>query len=129
MKKIAVYGSLKKGFYNYRESMGEPIAHSTVFGAMFLAYSYPHLYSVDDSEDEHIREHPVEIYEVDDESYRGIHGMEIGAGYKAVEMEFEAEGGGMHTATIFFYNGKSANARYQFIEGYNAETVPHALRN
>lgn len=126
MKKIAVYGSLKKGAYNYRESMGEPIGHSTVRGSMFLASSYPVLYPPERSNPELVRIHAIELYEISDESYQSIHSMEIGAGYEAVEMGFTDEDGKGHVAVIFFMRGDGSKATRPFLEEYSANTVPHA---
>ena len=122
MKKIAVYGSLKKGFYNYRENMGEPIAHGTVRGSMYLASSYPHLYREEVSEPEHVREHAVEVYEVADDTYAGIEGMELGAGYQVTPIDI-----GGHEC-IIFYTRDDHNYKRNWIEEYSEKTVPFAMR-
>lgn len=121
MQKIAVYGSLKKGFYNYRSDMGEPIAHGTVQGEMHLAYSYPHLYSLEDSDPELTREHPVEVYEIDDNYYQMILGMELGAGYRPHEIEI-VDNGVAHNA-IIFYTRPDVGRRDNWIEGYTKEVL------
>ena len=121
MQKIAVYGSLKKGFYNYRDDMGEPIAHGTVRGEMHLAYSYPHLYSLEDSDPELVRDHPVEVYAIGDEYYRMILGMELGAGYTPHEIEI-VDNGVAHKA-IIFYTRPDVGRRDNFIEGYTRELL------
>ena len=112
MKKIAVYGSLKKGFYNYFEDMGEPIARGKIKGAMFLCGSYPHLYRPEVSEDEQITEHDVEIYNIADIDYQGIEGMEIGAGYQKVAMEIEGH------EVIVFYSRDDYHYKKDWIEAY-----------
>lgn len=127
MKKIAVYGSLKKGFYNYREQMGEPIGYSRIDGAMYLCYSYPHLYRPEHSEADTVREHSVEIYEVSNEVYDGIYSMEIGAGYDAVEMTLQSNTDGSIHDVVVFYTSKETDYKRNWIESYTKETVPFAL--
>lgn len=79
MKRLAVYGSLKKGRYNHSilESC-KFIEETTVKGTLYRISSYPALIERGDSE------YVAEVYEVTDDVYKDIHQMEIGAGYKEV---------------------------------------------
>ena len=82
MIKIGVYGSLKKGHYNNVMLKGkEPLEVKKIKGTMYRVSSYPVLMEYGD------KEYDLEIYEVDKETYLRIFHMEIGAGYRAVEME------------------------------------------
>ena len=88
MKRIAVYGSLRKGEYNYRASQGEPTLRGRVIG--FNLYSlgaFPCIIAGDPCDSVE-----VEVYEFDPESslFKGIEGMEIGAGYRREEVDFVA---------------------------------------
>ncbi len=81
MKKIAVYGSLKRGRYNH--SLLEDskfIGETTVKGTLYSMGSYPALCDGD-------TEYLAEVYEVDEGTYHSIRGMELGAGYKEVICE------------------------------------------
>lgn len=121
MHKIAVYGSLKKGFYNHaRFGMGEPLDTGEIRGAMFLMSSYPHLYreGVKDSDKE--RSHDVEIYEIEDSVYNNISGMELASGYQEVEMEVSGH------EVVVFYSQDNLGYENNWIEAYDAETVPIA---
>lgn len=81
MKTIAVYGSLKKGRYNHSFlSEMKMIGTTTVKGTLYRVSSYPAL--VDEGENEY----DAEVYEVDEYIYERIKRMEIGAGYKEVEV-------------------------------------------
>lgn len=96
-RKIAVYGSLKKGFWNHdRFSLGEPIATSKIRGSMFDC-GYPHLYREGICPRRQEREHVVEIYEVDDDKYGVIRSMELGAGYQEVLMNLDG-----HEVVVFY---------------------------
>jgi gamma-glutamylcyclotransferase (GGCT)/AIG2-like uncharacterized protein YtfP len=121
MKKIAVYGSLKKGFYNYRKDMGEPIAHGTVRGAMFLPYSYPHLFREAVSDPEHVKEYDAEVYEIEESLFNSLNSMEIGAGYQPIECEVAG-----HNVVVWFMSD-SATRRGAWIPEYSKNTVPFAM--
>ena len=126
MKLIATFGSLKKGFYNYeRFEMGEPLARSTVKGAMYLLYSYPHLYREEVSEPKHVREHEVEIYEVSDELYSQLAAMELGAGYQEVETTLRGDDGNDYEV-IIFYSEDDLGYKESFLEEYTQATAPQA---
>lgn len=115
--KIAVYGSLKKGFYNYRDSMGEPIAHGTIKGAMYLCGGYPHLYRPEVSQEDLVREHPVEVYEIDESVYNPIERMELGAGYQVYPTKI-----GEHDVVVF-YSRDNHTYKANWIEGYTHEVL------
>lgn len=127
MKKVAVFGSLKEGAYNHaRFGMGKPLTKAKISGAMFLCYSYPHLYRPDVSDPEQVREHEVEIYELEDGLYQTICAMELGAGYQEYQTELKGVDGQMHQVTIF-YSKDDHNYKSNFIEEYSKVTVPSAF--
>ena len=102
MKKIIVYGSLKKGKYNHRILEDSKfLADTTVRGTLYSLGAYPAL--IDEGENEY----PAEIYEVDDEVYYSIARMEFWAGYIAVEFNVAKElgEGFSNPATIFYAGG------------------------
>ena len=81
MKTIAVYGSLKKGKYNHL--MIEDcvkVGDIKVRGTMYLVSSYPALIEEGDNE------YDAEVYEVPEDIYHSVRGMELGAGYKELEV-------------------------------------------
>lgn len=86
-KLIAAYGTLRVGFYNYgRMGRQKLLGNITQRGLMFLApmASYPYLFKEGATQhsDDLSREHTLEIFEVEPETYEGIVYMEKGAGYK-----------------------------------------------
>lgn len=111
-KVIAVYGSLKEGKYNHEhylhgvDKLGDGIIH----GTMYSLGSYPAL--VKGGNDPH----DVEFYEVDDSLYSRIERMEIGAGYDAIEVDFN------ETTAIVFYSSEDMAERlkdnYKVIRKY-----------
>lgn len=121
MHKIGVYGSLKKGMYNYRKEQGEPIAHGKVSGAMFLPYSYPHLFRAEVSDPQHVKEYDVEVYEVSDDLFNSLNRMEEGAGYQAVDCTIAG-----HEVVVWFMND-NVKPRGMWIPEYSKETAPMAL--
>lgn len=81
MKSIAVYGSLKKGRYNHTILEDQEfVGNTTVRGTLYRVSSYPAL--IEDGENEY----EAEIYRVDERVYNYIRSMELGAGYKEVEI-------------------------------------------
>lgn len=79
MKKVTVYGSLKKGKYNHHLLHGCAFLGNTIVkGTMYSVGMYPALVEEGDNEYE------AEVYEVPDSIYDYIYLMELGAGYKAV---------------------------------------------
>lgn len=84
---VACYGSLKKGYYNH-SALGkdaEFMGNSSVSGVMYSNGSYPKLYHADmpfgEFEEDKQRDHVLEVYNVNDDAYRRIENMEVGAGY------------------------------------------------
>lgn len=116
MKRIAVYGSLKRGKYNHRESM-KFIGESTIRGSMFLCYSYPHLYPEDRSLPEHVIEYPVELFEVDDEMFQSLDRMEQGAGYTGHLLTFKTVDGEVE-ALLWFKDGHGKDSSLPYITSY-----------
>ena len=126
MKKVAFHGSLRRGFGNHtRFNIGEMIGESTVRGAMFLFYSYPHLYLEGVCEPEKYRDHKVEIYELDDETYSMIEGMEIGAGYQVVNKTLTDTEGDSHDVVVF-YSQNDHGYHEEWIEEYTLEVINKA---
>jgi gamma-glutamylcyclotransferase (GGCT)/AIG2-like uncharacterized protein YtfP len=129
MRKIAVFGSLKKGFYNHSAfNLGEPLARGTIKGEMHLTYSYPHLLRPNASDPKLIREHEVEIYEIEDGLYSSIASMERGAGYQECETTLTDSEGVEHNVVVFYSRDDMKDCLNSFIEEYSKETVPHACR-
>jgi gamma-glutamylcyclotransferase (GGCT)/AIG2-like uncharacterized protein YtfP len=118
MKRIAVYGSLKKGKYNYRgDDKMKFIGDSTIMGSMFLCHSYPHLYPVERSVAEQVMVYPVELYEVDEDTFAGLDRMETGAGYKGEMLPFETSEGTVE-AILWFKNGEGKDSTLPYITSY-----------
>ena len=93
MKKIGVYGSLKRERYNHSllpES--EYIGTGKVKGVLYKVSSYPAIVDGDDDVE-------VELYRVPDNEYNMVHNMEIGAGYVVRHVEINGE------TFIVFYAG------------------------
>lgn len=98
---VAVYGSLKKGFYNHRALGADArfLGKDKVRGVMYSNGSYPKLYKplvigtdgADMFRDELIRDHELEVYSIENHMHDYIHGMEIGAGY--IEEDIKTEFG------------------------------------
>jgi gamma-glutamylcyclotransferase (GGCT)/AIG2-like uncharacterized protein YtfP len=79
MKKIAVYGSLKKGKFNHSILEGCKFLGTTqVTGTLYNVSSYPALCESGNNK------YDAEIYDVPPYIYEAIRGMELGAGYKEV---------------------------------------------
>lgn len=113
MFKIAVYGSLKKDYYNHRIIEGaELVGKDTVKGYMTLVYSYPQLMLTDDGD-----EHDIEIYLISEDQYNRCHQMEIGAGY--TERRIDTKYG---SAIIWVFEKKEDMSGH-YIKSYNKEYV------
>jgi gamma-glutamylcyclotransferase (GGCT)/AIG2-like uncharacterized protein YtfP len=127
MKRIAVYGSLKYGFYNWKAfELGKPITTGGIEGAMYLVGgSYPHLFEPEFTDDENVKEHSVEIYDVEESVYNSIASMELGAGYYIKSVDIEGDDGETYTCDIFFTN-KDVGSRSIPLDEYTKETVPRA---
>lgn len=124
--KIAVYGSLRSGFYNNeRFSLRGYITKSSIRGAMYLMYSYPHLYREEVSNPDHMRDHTVEIYDISDELYAQLRTMELGAGYQEVKTTLRGEDGEDYDVVVF-YSRDNYTYKNNFIEEYSKETAPTA---
>ncbi len=123
MHKIAVYGSLKKGFYNHDGfNLGEPLTTGVVRGAMYLAGSYPWLLEPCNTEESLCRDHVVEIYEIEDYKYDSITRMEVGAGYYPKTITIACQDGQEHEADIYFTHPTTGN-RNRYIEEYSVATL------
>lgn len=101
MKKILVYGSLRKGEYNYKRFKGyfgeglNYLATTTITGyKLYDLGSYPGI------RPEAGKELVVDVMEVSDEAYDAITGMERGAGYSVAKETVEDHG----ECTIYVYN-------------------------
>lgn len=82
MKKIAVYGSLKKGRYNhYMLSDSEHIDNIKIKGTLYSCGSYPAI--IEDGDNYY----DAEVYRVSEDVYENVKGMELGAGYKEVKID------------------------------------------
>lgn len=82
MKTIAVYGSLKKGRYNHPILQdSEHVKDIKITGTLYSLGSYPAI--VEDGDNEY----DAEVYEVSEDVYRRVRDMEIGAGYKEVDID------------------------------------------
>lgn len=118
MKRFASYGSLRKGFYNHnRFGLGEPIATSTVRGAMYVNpyLGYPMLYEKGDKDK--VRDHVIEIYEVEDELYDRINMMEEMAGYIPKTM-YPDPNNDKNGATVWFMNPARPPLLAHWVEKY-----------
>lgn len=82
-KTIAVYGSLKSGYYNNPMIMkGKMLGKEVIRGTMYSLGSYPALLEEGDAV------HEVELWEIDEPTYDRVTDMEIGAGYKVKQVNF-----------------------------------------
>jgi gamma-glutamylcyclotransferase (GGCT)/AIG2-like uncharacterized protein YtfP len=78
-KKVAVYGSLKKGKYNHPLIEGcKKIDDIFIKGTLYSLGSYPAITLEGDNYFE------AEVYELPDENYQRVKRMELGAGYQEV---------------------------------------------
>jgi len=122
---VAVYGSLKKGFYNHymlgedKELRGK----STVHGVMYLCGTYPRLFHVA-KDDNHAfgtlleSQHEVEVYSINDSAYERIRGMEIGARY--TEETLLTDWG---EAKIYWADTDSFRDSYRWIKAYTPQEI------
>lgn len=120
---VAVYGSLKKGFYNH-PALGadaEFLGNSSVIGVMYCNGSYPKLYHPDGygspfNEDLQ-RKHELEVYRIGDKAYQGIAMMEKGAGYTSERIDTP-----YGEATIYYMPHNRFSEHDYWIEAYVQET-------
>lgn len=119
MKRIACYGSLKKGFHNF-ERMGKQtlVGETIIHGAMFMFSSYPHFYDCFGKKYSYV----AEIYEVDEATYEKIADMELGSGYHIKTIMVDDQ-----EVTLFVANPKEVSALPEmtpyFIREYTLEVV------
>lgn len=99
---IAVYGSLRKGEFNYDRFKSifkndfEYRSTRVVYGwDLFDLGSYPGIKKSDNPN----KMLMVDTMEVSEECFQAINAMELGAGYEAIEVEI-----GIHKAIIYQYN-------------------------
>jgi gamma-glutamylcyclotransferase (GGCT)/AIG2-like uncharacterized protein YtfP len=81
MKRIAVYGSLRKGEYNHRGEFAREATHiadGIIYNAELVGgNAYPWIVPAGD--DSHV---VVEVYDFPDNVFQWIEAMEVGAGYE-----------------------------------------------
>lgn len=107
---IGVYGSLKKGKHNH-PMLGVATfkGGGKVKGRMFSLGSYPML--VEPAEGDESKEYLLEVYDVPEDTYKPIDSMEIGAGYKRVQVDTE-----FGSATVYY-----GNTTYEHLKEYYKE--------
>lgn len=86
---IGVYGSLKSGFYNHErfglDKCNRLSPDLTIMGSMFMSNGYPEMYLEPYGYDgimPPIKDYPLEVYEVPEDLFEILDGMEVGAGYR-----------------------------------------------
>lgn len=113
---IAVYGTLKKGYYNHlliRES-GTYLGTYTVKGAMqMIGLSYPMLFEKGD------KEYECEVYRIPAEVFQLVESMEHGAGYYTKILKTQ-EYGDIH---IYFGEEGRFSEDKPIIDIFNDETI------
>lgn len=99
MHTIAVYGSLKRGHYNHPALEGHStfLGEDKIKGTLYSLGAYPAITEEGDNL------YDVEIYEVDEEAYQSIRGMELGAGYKEVTLELSG-----HQCIVYYADTRLA---------------------
>jgi gamma-glutamylcyclotransferase (GGCT)/AIG2-like uncharacterized protein YtfP len=82
MKRIAVYGSLRKGEYNHQGEFAKQAVHintGLIHGAELVGgHAYPWLLESDDEDSSVV----AEVYDIPDDTFNWIEAMEVGAGYE-----------------------------------------------
>lgn len=98
MKRVAFYGSLKKGYWNHtRFGVEQDKRHDdgVVTGVMYRSNPgeswYPYLFEKGTTDPDKEREHVVEVYEIDDDKYNMIRRMEEGSGYHEAKVTINGE--------------------------------------
>ena len=117
---VAVYGSLKKGFYNHR-GLGDDkefLGRHSVRGVMYSNGSYPKLYHPQGKSKHPLgyslaRFHELEVYRISDARFNAITQMEIGAGYtpEVIDTEFGP-------ATIYYMPHRNFYEGDTWVEAY-----------
>lgn len=107
-KRIFVYGSLRKGEYNYREEMGEPICTGHIHKAQLYSLgAFPAIVASDDEADTVTGE----VYDLADKQFASIDRMEVGAGYelrpvlvwwKEIDRNFNGDGNPLEAEAYFY---------------------------
>ena len=102
---IGVYGTLKRGEYN-NDPKWPMLGRSTIRGAMTLCHgSYPKLWKPAEWNADHVREHELQILQVDDQMFDSINLMEEHSGYSADTITREINGK-EHPVTVFWAQGR-----------------------
>jgi len=117
---IAVYGSLKRGFWNYDRFLKDAkfLGESTVKGVMTMPMGYPYLFKgADIKKSNNELDHTVEIYDVADSIGETIGMMERGSGYYEVSVPTEHG-----EATTYYARHELYNKDHQMVEKYDQET-------
>ena len=114
MQLIAVYGSLRKGFFNHKILEGAQfLGTDSVEGIMYWNGKYPKLYHPNGDNNERSNEHVVEIYNLPDSLFDSINRVEIGAGY--IPEVFPTQWG---DATMWWMPQEHFNAGDEWIASY-----------
>lgn len=127
---IAVYGTLKEGFYNHRWLQGaEKITDLRVKGFMQSNGMFPYLFKYDAEVSQKVNMktssrprsmHHAELYRIDRSVYQPIHAMEMGSGYHESET-YASDGGKLVVAKVFYANNELMNLDGEFIHNFNKE--------
>lgn len=107
---IGVYGSLKKGKHNH-PMLGVATfkGGGKVKGRMFSLGSYPML--VEPAEGDESKEYQLEVYDVPTDVFDAVDNMELGAGYKRVQVDTE-----FGSATVYY-----GDTSYDYLRKYYKE--------
>lgn len=121
MKLLAVYGSLKKGFWNHDIFLKDADFAGThsVLGAMQLAYGeYPYLFQGYEGSSKH----KVEVYRISEQTYTEIRALETSSGYypNVISTPYG-------NAICFFADWKLIDRTLPFISEYSLRTMAHLL--
>lgn len=127
-KLVAVYGSLKKGYYNH-EGLGEDseyLGNMTIDAVMYSNGSYPKIYHQIENPtaegdttafgSDKVRKHEVEVYRINEKRYFAISSMEHGAGYVSEDIETP-----YGTATMYWMPHKRFSEHDHWVEAYKKE--------
>ena len=103
MKTLVIYGSLRRGEYNYdyfnRNDEMEFVGQGKLDGFdLFNLGSYP---CITPSKEQ--RSVVVEVFNVPDDMAERIDGMELGAGYNAKDVKIKTEDGKEVEGTVYVY--------------------------
>lgn len=119
MHTIGVYGTLKEGCYNHSPwglDKAKRLGTIKIRGAMDLAMGgYPRLYAIGDAPAEYEREHDLEIYEIDDDTFSAIESMELGARYYTSILEQQYSDEDVH---VFLMDSSYPFKPERFLEEY-----------